>query len=70
MAKRRERNDEPDWPPHLATYRREDGWESKLDWEIARVKWARSHGFKQFKMLPLVQELAQRPFQEESGENR
>jgi hypothetical protein len=56
MATKREAG-EPQWPPHLATYRREDGWESKLDWEIARVHWARSKGFKQFKMLPLIQRM-------------
>jgi hypothetical protein len=45
------------WPPHLAKYRPADGWESKLDWEIARVHWARSQGFKNFKMLPLIQRM-------------
>lgn len=52
---------EPPWPPHLVEYRREDGWESKLDWEIARVHWARSQGFKHYKMLPLLQRMAQLP---------
>lgn len=61
MAKRRERHEEPDWPPHLAEYRPDDGWESRLDWEIARVHWARSQGFKHFKVLPLIQRMTQRP---------
>jgi hypothetical protein len=61
MAERRERHEEPDWPKHLAEYRPEDGWESELDWEIARVKWARSHEFKQYRILPLIQRMTQRP---------
>jgi hypothetical protein len=61
MAERRKRHEEPDWPAHLAEYRADDGWESKLDWQIARLKWARSHGFKQYRMLPLIQRMVQRP---------
>jgi hypothetical protein len=61
MAERRERHEEPDWPKHLAEYRPEDGWASELHWEIARVKWARSHGFKQYRILPLIQRMTQRP---------
>lgn len=52
---------DPVWPEHLAEYRESDGWEHKLDFEIARVKWARSHGFKQFKMLPLMQSMIHQP---------
>jgi hypothetical protein len=61
MAERRERHDEPEWPEYLRDYRPEDGWEHELDWEIARVKWARAHGFKQYRMLPLIQRMVQRP---------
>jgi hypothetical protein len=49
---------EPVWPPHLAKYRTEDGWESEYDWEVARVRFARARGFKNFKILPLLQRMA------------
>jgi hypothetical protein len=52
--------EEPAWPAHLAEYRGNDGWESRLDWEITRVKWARANGFKGYRMLPLMQRLAQK----------
>jgi hypothetical protein len=53
--------EEPRWPQHLAEYCESDGWESRLDWEIARVKWARARGFKGFKMLPVLQAMVQPP---------
>jgi len=59
--KRRTNEGEPDWPPHLAAYRPEDGWESEIDWEIERVKFARAQGFKEnFKLLPILQRMAAR----------
>jgi hypothetical protein len=57
MAERRERNDEPQWPAHLAEFNPEK-WKSKFDWEVARVKWARRQGYRQYKLLPLLQAMA------------
>ena len=48
---------EPDWPEEFREYRESDGWKSEFDWEVARVRWARSRGFKQFKILPLIQRM-------------
>jgi hypothetical protein len=52
--------DEPNWPEELREYRAED-WRSELDYEIARAKWARSQGFKQYRVLPLIQKMIYRP---------
>lgn len=59
--KRRSDDREPDWPAHLAEFDETDGWEHQLDWEIARVKWARAHGFTEYKLLPLIQSMVRRP---------
>jgi hypothetical protein len=56
MAKRID-NREPVWPAEFADYDPEL-YPSKLDWEYARVKWARAQGFKQYKVLPLIQRMA------------
>jgi hypothetical protein len=58
--KRRRNEGEPAWPPHLAEYRPADGWKSEFDWEIERVKFARAQGFKNFKMLPILQRMVTR----------
>jgi hypothetical protein len=53
--------DEPTWPEEFREYRENDGWKSELDWEMARVRWARAHGFRQYKMLPLLRKMIHRP---------
>jgi hypothetical protein len=51
--KRRE-DAEPKWPAEFVEFNPEV-WESKFDWEVARIRWARSQGYKQYKILPLLQ---------------
>lgn len=53
--KRRE-HAEPNWPAEFVEFDPEV-WESKFDWKVARVKWARSQGYKQYRLLPLLQAL-------------
>lgn len=55
MAKQRH-GVEPVRPPDLAEFRSED-WPSRWAWEVVRVKWARAQGFRQYKLLPLIQQL-------------
>ena len=45
---------EPNWPPEFAEFD-PDMWDTKFDWEVARIRWARSQGYKQYKILPLLQ---------------
>jgi hypothetical protein len=61
VARRAPNENEPVWPRHLAKYRPEDGWESEVEWELARVDFARRLGFKNFKKLPIIQKMAARP---------
>ena len=51
---RRREDIEPNWPAEFAEFNPEE-WESKYRWEVARIRWARSHGYKQYKILPLLQ---------------
>ncbi|MFZ0230542.1 MAG: hypothetical protein WA622_17225 [Mycobacterium sp.] len=51
--KRRE-DSEPKWPAEFVEFDPEM-WKSKYDWEVARIRWARARGFKQYKILPLLQ---------------
>ena len=55
---KRRQDAEPKWPAEFVEFNPEDGWESKFDWEVARVRWARAQGFKQYKILPLIQAMA------------
>jgi hypothetical protein len=50
---------EPNWPPEFAEFDPEE-WDSKFDWEVARIRWARSMGYKQYKILPLLQAMVGR----------
>ena len=59
MARRRI-SQEPVWPAWLAEFD-PDRWESEFGWQVARVKWARSRGFKQYKILPLLQAMVRLP---------
>jgi len=54
---RRREDIEPNWPAEFAEFDPE-AWESKYRWEVARIRWARAHGFKQYKILPLIQAMA------------
>ena len=54
--KRRE-DAEPKWPAEFVEFNPER-WKSKFDWEVARVKWARRQGYRQHKLLPLLQAMA------------
>ena len=58
MATRHE-DSELEWLPELAEFDA-DLWESRFDWEVARVRWARTQGFKHFKILPLIQAMTKR----------
>jgi hypothetical protein len=57
----------PDFPPHLAQYRPEDGWADHDEWWDARIDFAREHGVYGWtasgsgKILPLLQELVAAP---------
>lgn len=53
--KRRE-HAEPNWPAEFVEFDPEM-WESKYDWEVARVRWARARGYKKYKILPLLQQM-------------
>jgi hypothetical protein len=56
MAKRID-DREPVWPPGFEKFNPDD-WSSEFEWEYARTKWARAQGFKQYKILPLIQRMA------------
>jgi hypothetical protein len=56
MAKRR-MDSEPNWPPEFAEFD-PHAWESHWEWKVARIRWARDRGFKQYKILPSIQALA------------
>jgi hypothetical protein len=54
-VKRRE-DGEPNWPVEFVEFDPEK-WKSEFDWKAARIKWARSQGYKQYKLLPLLQRM-------------
>ena len=49
------------WDPEL--------YPNKLDREIERVKWARAQGFKEYKLLPLIQRMAAMATGREDNDN-
>lgn len=51
---------EPSWPADLQAFD-PTLFDTEFDWEVARVRYARSLGFKQYKVLPLLQAMVQSP---------
>jgi hypothetical protein len=58
---RRDYDAEPNWPEEFREFREADGWKSRYDWSVARVRWARAQGFRQYRVLPLLQRMVHRP---------
>jgi hypothetical protein len=54
-----DKTDEPNWPSELAEFDA-DQWDSEHDWQVARVRYARALGYKQYRVLPLIQALTKR----------
>jgi hypothetical protein len=50
---------EPNFPPELAEFDASQ-WNSELDWQVARVRYARALGYKQYRVLPLIQAMTKR----------
>lgn len=54
---KRRTDGEPTWPTEFVEYNPDDGWENEFDWKVARARWARAQGFKQYSVLKLIQEM-------------